>query len=131
MDRAKVSGGHNWSKTLIGLCATLLLCGIVGICLGLRQTGQTTVQICQDGGVLYFIDLASAEDQQIEISYENRTNVVEIANGRIRMAAAECPDQLCVQMGELNHAAMPIVCLPNHLTIQFVEPESDMDTVAR
>ena len=116
---------------MIGLCSILLLCGIVGVCLGLRQAGQTTVQICQDGSVLYSIDLASAEDQQIEICYENRTNVVEIANGRIRMAAAECPDQLCVQMGELNHAAMPIVCLPNHLTIQFAEMESDMDTVAR
>lgn len=89
------------------------------------------VRITQNGTFLYTLDLAQAEDQKIEITYQGRTNIVEIADGHIQMAEAECPDQLCVQMGELRHAATPIVCLPNRLTVQFVDTAADVDPVSR
>lgn len=90
----------------------------------------TQIEIIQDGTVLYTFNLAEAQDQVFEIEYDGRTNTVQIENGRIRMLEAECPDKTCVHMGWLNSGSMPIVCLPNHLIIQFADTE-DIDAVIR
>lgn len=45
------------------------------------------------------------------------------------MLEAECLDKTCVHMGWLDSKAMPIVCLPNHLSIEFADSEDDMDAV--
>ena len=45
------------------------------------------------------------------------------------MLEAECPDQTCVHMGWLDSGAMPIVCLPNHLSIEYAEAGDDVDAV--
>ena len=91
----------------------------------------TQVNILQDGKVLFNIDLVSAEDQTLEIEYEGRINTVQIENGRIRMLNAECPDQTCVHMGWLRSGSIPIVCLPNHLVIEYTDSEDKVDTVVR
>ncbi|MBQ8509428.1 MAG: NusG domain II-containing protein [Clostridia bacterium] len=43
-------------------------------------------------------------------------------SGRIRVSAADYPDQVCVHQGWQSTGAMPIVCLPNKLVIQLVQP---------
>lgn len=91
----------------------------------------TQVNIVQDGKVLYTFDLAVTQDQTLEIEYEGRINTVQIEDGRIRMLEAECPDKTCVHMGWLDSKAMPIVCLPNHLSIEFADSEDDVDAVIR
>ena len=35
---------------------------------------------------------------------------------------ADCPDQTCVEMGYLEN--LPIVCLPNYLTISYSETDN-------
>lgn len=90
----------------------------------------TQIEIIQDGTVLYTFDLAEVQDQVFEIEYDGRTNTVQIENGRIRMLEAECSDKTCVHMGWLNSGSMPIVCLPNHLIIQFADTD-DIDAVIR
>lgn len=91
----------------------------------------TQVNIVQDGKVLYTFNLAVTQDQILEIEYEGRINTVQIEDGRIRMLEAECPDKTCVHMGWLDSKAMPIVCLPNHLSIEFADSEDDVDAVIR
>ena len=108
-----------------------LLLGIAGSLWTLRMPHGTQVNIVQDGKVLFNIDLVSAENQTLEIEYEGRINTVQIENGRIRMLEAECPDKTCVHMGWLDSKAMPIVCLPNHLSIEFVDSEDDVDAAIR
>lgn len=97
----------------------------------LRRPHGTQVNIVQDGTILYTFDLVSVEEQTFEIEYEGRINTVQIENGRIRMLEAECPDQTCVHMGWLDSGAMPIVCLPNHLSIEHAEAGDDIDAVIR
>lgn len=121
----------NKYKILTGICLAIFLLGTVGSLWLLWIPHGTQVNIVQEGNVLYTFDLASAENQTIEIEYNSRTNTVEIENGRIRMLEAECPDQTCVHMGWLHSGAMPIVCLPNHLSIEYARPESDVDAVIR
>lgn len=106
----------------------LFLGGIVGSFFVLQRPDTNFIEIVQDGTVLYQLDLAQAEDQIMEVEYEGRINTVEIKDHQIRMAEAECPDNTCVHMGWLDSSA-PIVCLPNHLVIQFAEDDSDIDSI--
>ena len=118
-------------RIMIWLCVAVFLLGIAGSAGLLLAPRETKVNIVQDGTVLYTFDLAMAKDQTLEIEYEGRINTVQIENGKIRMLEAECPDKTCVHMGWLRSSAMPIVCLPNHLSIEYVGTEEDVDAVIR
>lgn len=112
-----------WPFFLIGV---LLLIGIMGSILVLRQPNTDLVKIVRDGQVLYQFDLAQTEDQIIKIEYEGRVNTVEIKDHKIHMLEAECPDRTCVNIGWLDSSA-PIVCLPSHLVIQFSNDTDSLD----
>lgn len=115
---------------LFAVCIGIFVIGLAGSFWVLRRSHGSTVRISQDGKVLYTIDLSSAEDKTFETEYDGRTNSIEISDGRIRVKAADCPDQVCVETGWLENAA-PIVCLPNHLVIEFAKTESGVDAVAQ
>lgn len=119
------------NRILIGSCIAIFLIGIAGSIYLLLAPHGTQVNIIQDGTVLYCIDLAEADDQTIEVEYEGRVNIIQIENGQIRVSDADCPDQICVHMGWLSSGGIPIVCLPNHLVIEFSEPEDDVDAGIR
>ena len=109
--------------------AALLLLGILGSVLVLRKQEADRVEIVQDGTVLYELDLAGEEDRVFDVEYEGHVNRIEIRDHQIHVLEADCPDQVCVNMGWLDSAA-PIVCLPNHLVIQFTEGSGSLDVVA-
>lgn len=112
------------------VCIILFLGGVGGSIWNLTRSHGKQVEILQDGEVMYSLDLEQAEDQTFTVTYEGRTNVIEIQNHKIRVREADCPDQICVQMDWLD--AAPIVCLPNHLTIQYTDGKdvSGVDAVA-
>lgn len=116
-------------KILVGICVAIFLLGIAGSVWMLQAPHGAQVNIVQDGTVVYTFDLETAQNQTLQIEYEGRINTVQIEDGRIRMLEAECPDQTCVHMGWLDSKAMPIVCLPNHLSIEFTDSEDDVDAV--
>lgn len=118
-------------RILILVCTAILLLGIAGSVGALLAPHGTQVEVVQDGTVLYSFDLRTAGDQTLEIEYDGRINTVQIEDGRIRMMDAECPDRTCVHMGWLHSKAMPIVCLPNRLTIAYAENVDGMDAVVR
>lgn len=104
------------------LCAVIFLGGIGGMIWNLTRSHGRQVEILQDGEILYTLDLEQAEDQSFTVTYEGRSNEIEIKEHRIRVKAADCPDQICVHMDWLE--AAPIVCLPNRLSIQYADGES-------
>ena len=53
------------------------------------------------------------------VAWEGGYNVVEVERGRIRVAEANCPDQICVRQGWLSNSAAPIACLPHKLVIRL------------
>ena len=101
-------------KWLFLICGGLFLAGVIGSILVLRQPRTS---------------LSSEEDRIIEVEYEGQVNRIEIRDHRIHVLEADCPDQVCVDMGWLDSAA-PIVCLPHHLVIQFTEGSGSLDAVA-
>ena len=46
-------------------------------------------------------------------------NRIEVEPGRLRVAAADCPDRICVSQGWLSDQSVPIVCLPHRLIIKL------------
>ena len=112
-----------------GILPAVILAAVLGCLWLLPGPGGSAVQIVQDGEVLYTFDLADMGDQTFDVEYEGRSNTIQIEGGRIRVLEAECPDQTCVHMGWLSSAA-PIVCLPNHLVIEYVQ-DQELDAVVR
>lgn len=70
--------------------------------------------------------MQKTENQIVEVEYEGRVNRIEIQDHQIHMLEADCPDHTCVNMGWLD-SATPIVCLPNHLVIQFSGKTDEVD----
>lgn len=119
------------NKVLIGICAVIFLAGIIGSIWMLKMPHGTQVNVVQEGRIIYTFDLSTAEDQTFDVSYEDRINTVQIQDGKIRVLEAECPDKTCVHMGWLESGALPIVCLPNRLTIEFADEADDVDAVVK
>ena len=116
-------------KILIIIAAVIFALGIAGSILVLNAPQKDTVVIKRDNKILYTIDLKTAEDKMFDIEYKGSKNTVEIKDGRIRVKDAECPDKVCVKTGWLSSSAVPIVCLPNHLVIEFAD-KGGIDAVA-
>ena len=86
---------------------------------GHGQTGQTAV-IRVDGKVYQRIDLRAVTiPYDIEVQTDWGTNTVHVEPGAVSVTQADCPDHLCVQQGEITTSAVPIVCVPHHLTVQI------------
>ncbi len=114
----------------IFLYAAILCLGIGGCLWVMSRPQGTWVEILQDGTVVERIDLSKAEDQTIQVEYEGRINEMKIENGRICVSRSDCRDHTCVAMGWLQ-SYLPIVCLPNHLVIQFADPGGEIDAIVQ
>ena len=90
-----------------------------------HQTAGNRIRITIDGEVYGTYSLE--DDQTIEIKEDLGINTVQIKDGRAKMIEADCPDKTCVNMGILKSAFTPIVCLPNHLVIQYVNDDKEID----
>ena len=113
------------------IIAVIFALGVAGSALVLTSPEKDTVRIVSNGETLYTIDLSDAQDRTFDIITGGHRNTVEIRDHRIRVSAADCPDQTCVRMGWLRSASMPIVCLPHHLVIEFTDDDGGVDAVTR
>lgn len=121
-------------KILIGAVVLLFLGGIIGCLIVMNAPKKNTVTIKRDGEILYTLDLSREKNRSFDIEYKGSKNTVEIKDGKIRVKDADCPDKTCVKTGWLSSSAMPIVCLPNHLVIEFSDTAGsggEVDAVAR
>lgn len=86
------------------------------------ETENKTAEIYQDGRLLYTIDLnAVTESYEITVTGENNAyNIILVEQGQISMKEASCPDKLCVHMGKIHNASLPVTCLPNKVVIRIV-----------
>ena len=93
-----------------------------------RETGAVTARITRDGVLLEEIALDRVE-QPYSFALEDGsgTNTVQVERGRIRVAEADCPDQVCVRQGWISDGTVPIICLPHKLVIEIVGTGEDLD----
>ena len=110
-----------------------LLLVSAGAALALRQAPADVARIYRDGILIDTVDLSAvAAPYSFIVDSESGTNTIAVENGRIRVSAADCPDESCVHQGWLSGGATPIVCLPHRLIIKLETIKAtDVDAVAR
>ena len=116
-------------KTIAVIIALIFILGVAGSIAVLSSSPTEKVSIISDGEVVRTVDLSTAADTSFDIIYNGHVNTVEIKDHRIRVSSADCPDKTCVDMGWLHSSAMPIVCLPHHLVIEY-SPDDDSPTAS-
>lgn len=73
-----------------------------------------------------FKTLPLSADTELTVDCGNGYNVITIRGGKISVSEADCPDKVCVNMGEIS-GGTPIVCLPHRLEIRVVNGNNDTD----
>lgn len=125
---------ENIKKNLKWVCVFLLLIIISLLVLLIHERlGETakTAQIIQDGQVIQTIDLQNVkEPYEFEITAKNGGhNTIRVENGKIGIIHASCPDKICVKQGFITNGTLPIVCLPNKLSVVVVNGNDELDAV--
>ena len=112
----------HWILIFAGI--TLVLTAV----LLLRPAKSGLVGIYRDGVLIETVDLT--QDRTIELDGAAGGAAACVENGKIYMKSAQCPDQICVRHGPLTEDGTPIVCLPNHLSIQWIGRDAAVDAVS-
>ena len=112
-----------WKIVLIALGIAVVLGGLLALWLVIAQwkTGNSIARVYQDGKEVYSVDLSRVQEPYLhEITgADGARNVLRVEPGKISMAEASCPDQVCVHTGAIDSGILPIVCLPNHIVVRI------------
>lgn len=93
--------------------------------------GKVTAKIYQDGVLLYTIPLDGVTEayELVVKGTQGGENRIFVSREGIAVSYADCPDQVCVKRGTVAYSGIPIVCMPNKLTVVFEKAgakETDM-----
>lgn len=115
---------------LLAIIALLVLfgAGVYGFGL-LSHQGDTLAIVEKDGEEIARFDLQTITDTHTyTVGKKGAQNDITVSPEGIGVSCADCPDQTCVKQGIRSHGPTPIVCLPHHLTIRFVdETDGELD----
>ena len=111
---------RNTKAVFILILIVILSAGMLVI-RGAVTSGKKTAVIYQNGEIIREINLDEvSEPIEFTIEGENgQTNDIRAEQGRIRITSASCPDKVCVHQGWIENGVVPIVCLPNKITIEI------------
>ncbi len=119
-------------KWLVG---TLLAAAVGGIGLNyalLSSAGAQEAQVYKEGKLVQTIRLRPGYHQELRVGGAARYNLIVADNGRVRVAEADCPDQLCVRSGWVSVAPQQIVCLPYRMVVKVVSSAPpDVDDITK
>lgn len=86
-------------------------------------SGGLVVVVQNTEGFYEVLPLSS--NARIAVEGNRGTNVIEVADNRVRCVESDCSNQVCVQTGWVGSAGEMLVCLPHELTVQVVADEAD------
>ena len=109
-------GAAKW--VAIGL--VLVVAAAAALLFQSRSAPSPVARITRDGALLEEIPLDQvAAPYTITLEDSLGTNLVQVERGRIRIAEADCPDQVCVNQGWISDGTVPVICLPHRLVIEI------------
>lgn len=92
----------------LGLFLLLLLRRDTGAQVLVRVDGEVTASFPLSGQMAYSIDTSGGGK-----------NEMRIADGRVWLESANCPDCLCVRQGKIRYAGESIICLPHGVVVEI------------
>ena len=98
----------------------------------MRAPEATHAQVFRNGVLIETIDL-SALNETIDITLGKGSYniiIIQAESGRIRISEADCFLGLCMRQGWRDTGIMPIICLPNRVTVRLIGGvQADVDGV--
>ena len=94
------------------------------------SSDQVTQLLVSRGGEQissYYLD----QDRMIELKEFGVNMVLEIKNGRVRVASSDCRQQLCVRHGWISRPREALLCLPNRVTVELTGEDAEYDAISR
>lgn len=105
---------HRNDLVLLSVLLALGILLLVVFTVLLKNTGEMVV-VTVDGKEVLRTPLG--EDTEIWIDgYDGGKNLLVIKDGTVRIAEANCPEQICVHTGEADELKS-IVCAPNRVVV--------------
>lgn len=102
----------------IALVAGFVARGLVG------RSGQHLVALVHDAdGKVH--ELPLDRDASLTVTTSLGTNVIEVRDGAVLMASADCPNRTCVMVAPLSSPGAQIICLPHRLWIEVAPAGSE------
>lgn len=101
------------------------ICGVLLMTLFGPDAAKAVVR---SGGKIV-AELNLHENQEVKVHGALGPSVVQVSNGRVRIASDPSPRQLCVRQGWLQRAGDAAICLPNQVTVELVTPKSRYDSL--
>ena len=115
------------------LILIVILSAAIILIRGVVTSDRRIAVIYKNGEIVREINLDKVTEP-IEFTVEGdngERNTVRAERGRIRITEASCPDKICVNQGWIENAVVPIVCLPNKVTIELRGgTDNDVDGIA-
>jgi hypothetical protein len=117
-------------KWIIALILVVALGGIGLNMAVLTGDGERSAEVYQDGRLIQVIKLRAGYREELRLGGLVHFNLIVAENGRVRVADADCPDQVCVRTGWVSLAPQQIVCLPYRVVIKIVAAkQADIDDI--
>ena len=109
----------------------IVICALVILLHNNSSKTAKTAEIIQNGEVIRIVDLQNVpKPYEFEvISPDGGYNTVRVEYGKIGIIHASCPDQICVKQGFIADSVLPVVCLPNRLSVVITDDSNDLDAV--
>lgn len=105
------------------LIFVILFCILTALCLFLYHPAKAvSAEIYSDGALVRTVSLQQDETFTIESAYGS--NTITVAQGKLAVTAASCPDHVCMSRGYTS-GGLDIICLPNRLVIHFTGDSID------
>ena len=88
------------------------------------DAAATLYAVIQNSDGFYQV-LSLGEDTTVTVTGSLGTNIIEVANGRVRCLESDCSNQTCVKQGWVSGRGQTVVCLPHKLIVQVVADPAD------
>lgn len=101
---------------------------IVMLAAGLWQRGQARHVTVH--GEHFHKDLPLAGKREVRVAGPLGETVIEIEQGRVRIAASPCAGKLCMRQGWLETAGAAAACVPNRVSVALRGADTRFDAVS-
>ena len=119
------------TKAIVLLLLAAVAASAAWIFLRREDPAAPVARITRDGVLLEEIALDRVTaPYSFDLEDASGVNTVQVERGRIRISAADCPDQVCVNQGFISDGTVPIVCLPHKLIIEITGGGGELDGAA-
>ena len=95
-----------------------------------ESNGKKTAYVYSGGVLIHRINLDNTE-KELRIETESGYNIISVADGKIGVIEADCPDKTCIKTGFTDSSFIPVICMPNRLEIVVKSEATETDGVTR